>query len=143
MKIKTSYVLWGAIALIVISQGDRVGEAVDRNNRIRDERAEFADRVRENKADLRQAEKLSALALERYRNNCVLVVDSRTGREALFHPGERVIDPTQQERTLRPGLFICNSLGDTAEVSDNGTITDIARVSTNDLLEFKQLTGGR
>lgn len=108
MKLKTSHLILGSLAVIAISQGDRVGQAVNKNNRIRNERAEFADLVRENRAELRQAEKLSGLALERYRNNCVLVVDATTGKEALFQPGEPVVHPNQQSRTLRPGLFICN-----------------------------------
>lgn len=143
MKIKTSYILYGAIALIIISQGDRVGEAVDRNDRIRSEQANFADLVRTNRASIRQAEKLSQIALDRYRNNCALVVDATNGEEALFQPGEPVIDPRQQNRTLRSGLLICNRLGDTAVISQNGTITDIARVATPDLQEFKQLLGSR
>lgn len=143
MKIKTSYLIGGSLLLILISQGNRVGDAVSKSERIRNERSDFSDLVRENKSAARQAEKLSEIALDRYQNNCVLVVDSTTGQEALFQPGESVVSPEQQNRALRKGLFICNRLGDTAVISENGTITDIARVSTADIPKFNQLLGSR
>jgi hypothetical protein len=143
MKLKTSYLLYGLGVLILVSQGNRVGEAVSKSERVRNERMEFSDLIRENKSAARQAEKLSEIALDRYRNNCVLVVDLESGEEALFEPGESVVSPGQQNRALRSGLFICNRLGDTAVVSENGTITDIARIATADISQFKQLLGAR
>lgn len=137
MKIKTSHLILGAVAVLALSQGENVRQSVSSSNQIRAEQADFADRLRENRTEARQAEKLSKVALARFKNNCVLVVDTKTQTEALFKPGEPVIDPKQQNRTLRPGLFVCNRLGDTAVISEAGTITDIARIATTDLEEFR------
>ena len=143
MKVKTSQTIWGVLILIGLSQGDRVGEAVSRGDRIRQERADFAEQIRINKGELREAEKLSEIAVQRYQNNCVLVVDAQTEQESLFQPGAKVVQPNQQDKTLRAGLLICNRLGDTAKVSQNGTITDVARVSTADISMFEQLLEAR
>jgi hypothetical protein len=138
MKIKTTHIIWGSIALIALSQGENVRQSLAKGNQIRQEQASFSDRIRQNRTEARIAEKLSKVALDRYRSNCILVVDEATGKEDYFQPGTTVLD-TQLAHTLRPGAFICNRLGDTAIVSQAGTITDIARVATPDLPEFKKL----
>jgi hypothetical protein len=138
MKIKTSHIIWGSIALLALSQGDNVRQSLNKGGTIRQEQAEFSSRIRQNRNKARQAEKLSKVALDRYRNNCILTVDSDTGKESYFEPSTTVVD-TELAQPLRPGAFICNKLGDTAVVSDAGTIADIARVATPDLPEFKKL----
>ncbi len=140
--IKTTHLIWGAIALIALSQGENLRSSLAKGNQIKQEQTEFSDRIRENRTEARQAEKLSKVALDRYRNNCILVVDDKTGKESYFQPGTSVLD-AQLARTLRHGAFICNRLGDTAIVSQAGTVTDIARVSTPDLPEFKKLMEAR
>jgi hypothetical protein len=138
MKLKTSHIIWGSIALIALSQGENVRQSLAKGGAIRQEQAEFSDRIRENRTEARQAEKLSQVALDRYRDNCILVVDKDTREQSYFQPGELVVEP-KLNRTIRPGAFICNKLGDTAVVSEAGTITDIARVATPDIAKFKQL----
>jgi hypothetical protein len=138
MKIKTSHIIWGSIAFIALANGENVRQSLAKGNQTRQEQAEFSDRIRENRNEARQAAKLSKVALDRYRNNCILVVDETTGKESYFQPGTTVLD-TQLAQPLRPGVFICNKLGDTARVSQAGTIADIARVATPDLPEFKKL----
>lgn len=142
MKLKTSHIIWGSIALIALSQGENVRQSLAKGNQVRQEQAEFSDRLRTNRTEARQAEKLSKVALDRYRNNCILVVDVESSQDSYFQPGEQVVEP-KLRRTLRPGAFICNKLGDTAIVSEAGTITDIARVSTPDIPQFKKLLGAR
>lgn len=138
MKIKTTHIIWGSIALIALSQGENVRQSLAKGNQVRQEQAEFSDRIRQNRTEARQAEKMSKVALDRYRNNCILSVDVETGKPSYFRPGEEVVEP-KLRRSLRSGAFICNVLGDTAVVSEAGTITDIARVSTPDLPQFKKL----
>lgn len=138
MKVKASHIIWGSIALVALSQGENIRQSLAKGNQVRRNQTEFSDRIRENRTEARQAEKLSKVALDRYKNNCILVVDSSTGKEGYFQPGTTVLD-TQLAQPLRPGAFICNRLGDTAVVSQAGTIADIARVSTPDLPGFKKL----
>ena len=138
MKIKTSHIIWGSVVLVALSQGENVRTSLAKGDQVRQEQAEFSDRIRQNRTEERQAEKLSRVALGRYRNNCILVVDGATKKEGYFQPGSEVVD-RQLGRTLREGAAICNRLGDTAVVSAAGTITDIARVSVPDLPKFKQL----
>lgn len=142
MEIKTSHLIIGAVAVIALLNGENVRSSLQKGNDIRQEQSQFLDRIRQNRTEARQAEKLSKIALERYRNNCIFVVDEQTGKESYFQPGQSVVD-TQLGRPLRSGVPICNKLGDTAIVSEAGTITDIARVSVPDGLTFKKLLAQR
>lgn len=142
MKIKSSYCIFGVFVLVALSQGENVRSSLSKGSTIRQEQADFSDRIRQNRTEARQAEKLSKVALDRYKNNCILAVDVKTGKPSYFHPGEEVVEPKLM-RSLRSGVFICNTLGDTAVVSEAGTITDIARVSTPDLPQFKKLLEAR
>ncbi len=112
--------------------------SIEKGGKIRQAQSSFNERIRENRTRARNAAKLSKIALDRYRSNCIFVVDSETGKESYFQPGTGVLD-MQLAQPLRPGAFICNKLGDTALVSEAGTIADIARVATPDLPEFKKL----
>lgn len=40
------------------------------------------------------------------------------------------------KKLLRPGMFICNTLGDTAVVDDFGHVSDIARIVDSDRQEY-------
>ncbi len=142
VKITTSRIILGAVLLIAISQGENVRKSLDKSNAIRQEQSDFQDRVRQNRTESRQAEKLSKIALDRYRNNCILVVDEATGKESYFQPGTTVVD-LQLGRTLRSGVPVCNKLGDTGIVSEAGTLTDVARVAIPDVPTFNQLLAKR
>jgi hypothetical protein len=138
MKIKTSHILIGSIAIIALANGENVRSSIEKGGEVRQAQSSFNERIRENRTRVRNAAKLSKIALDRYRSNCIFVVDSETGKESYFQPGTGVLD-MQLAQPLRPGAFICNKLGDTALVSEAGTIADIARVATPDLPEFKKL----
>src|ERR687885_2878305 len=101
---------------------------MEKSNSIRQEQSDFQDRLRQNRTESRQAEKLSKVALDRYRHNCILVVDQEISKESYFQPGTQVVD-TKLGRSLRSGVPICNKLGDTGVVSEAGTNNYIARVS--------------
>lgn len=138
MKIKTSYIIWGSLAILALSQGENVRLSLAKGNRVRQEQTEFSDRIRLNRTEARQAEKLSKVALDRYRNNCIIVSDRDSRQPSYFQPGEPVVEP-KLNRSIRSGAFVCNTLGDTAVINETGTITDIARVATPDLPAFKKL----
>lgn len=138
MKLKTTHIIWVSIALIGLSQGENVRQSVAKGNSYRQQQSEFSDRIRINRDEARQAEKLSKVALDRYRNNCILVIDKATGKEAYLAEGQPITD-RQLKRPLRTGAIVCNRLGDTAVVDSVGTITDIARIATPDLPTFKKL----
>ena len=142
MKIKTSHIILASIAVVALANGENVRGSLQKGGEIRQQQTSFNDRIRENRTNARNAEKLSKVALDRYRNNCIFVVDGNSGKESYFQPGTSVLD-TQLAQPLRPGAFICNKLGDTAIVSEAGTIADIARVATPDLPEFKKLLEAR
>jgi hypothetical protein len=138
MKIKTSHIIIGSVALVALANGENVRGSLEKGNAIRSQQSQLSDRIRQNRLEAREAEKLSKVALDRYRSNCILVVDDKSGKESYLKEGSTVID-TQLGRSLRSGAFVCNELGDTAVVSQAGTVTDIARVATPDLSEFKKL----
>lgn len=138
MKIKTSHIIIGLGVLALLSQGENVRSSLEKNNQIRTEQSEFNDRIRQNRTEEREAEKLSKVALARYRSNCIFVVDEQTKQESFFQPGQSVVDP-KLKRTLRSGVPICNKTGDTAVVSEAGTVTDIARVAVPDLPQLKKV----
>ncbi len=138
MKIKSSHIIIGLIAVCLISQGENVRGGLKKGDSIRQQQSAFNDRIRRNRTEARQAEKLSKVALDRYRNNCIFVVDDATGKENYFTPGTAVLD-TQLAQPLRPGAAVCNKLGDTAIVTEAGTIADIARVAIPDQPQFRKL----
>jgi hypothetical protein len=142
MKIKSSHLIVGLGILALLSQGEKVRSALEKNNQAQTEQTEFNDRIRQNRTEAREAEKLSQVALARYKNNCILVVDSETKQESYFQPNALVTD-SKLNRTLRPGVYVCNKVGDTAVVSEAGTITDIARVAVPDLPQLKKFLGQR
>jgi hypothetical protein len=139
MTIKTTHIILLLIGLFALSNGENVRKTLAKGQQINEQRSEFRDRLRQNKEETRNAKKLSELALERFRANCILVADTTTKKEAFFQEGALVGDVEGTGRTLRAGAIVCNSLGDTAEIDANGAITDIARVSTEDIPQMKAL----
>lgn len=142
MTFKTSHLIVLCIIGLAIANGENVRGSISRSNEIRSERSAFHNRIRQNRDQARQAQQLSKVALERYRSNCIMVVDTQTNQESYFEQGDPVFDHTGSKTALRDGAYICNSLGDTAIVQD-GKITDIARVTTQDLAEFQSLLSSR
>ncbi|MBW4523409.1 MAG: hypothetical protein KME16_27535 [Scytolyngbya sp. HA4215-MV1] len=139
MTFKTSHIILILIALFALSQGENVRKTMAKGQQINEQRSEFNDRLRQNKEEARNAKKLSQIALDRFRANCILVADATTGKEAFFQEGALVGDVEGTNRMLREGAIVCNSLGDTAEIDAHGAITDIARVSTEDIPQMKAL----
>ncbi len=142
MEIKTTHIIIGLGVLAVLSQGENVRSSMEKQNQERTQRTEFSDRIRQNRLEEREAQQLSKVALARYRSNCVLVVDQNTGKESYFQLEGLIIDK-QLGKTVRPGLAVCNRLGDTALVSQAGTITDIARVTATDQPQLDKLLAQR
>ncbi|NEQ64524.1 MAG: hypothetical protein F6K21_03280 [Symploca sp. SIO2D2] len=138
MQFKTSHVFLALVIFGIVSQGENVRDFTNSQSQERQGRNEFHQRIRDNRNQARELEKLSKVALDRYKQNCVFVIDLTTKQETYLQPGQQVID-TKLNRELRPGQPICNRLGDTAIVSQAGTIVDIARVNVADLPEFRQL----
>jgi len=141
MKFKTSHFLLAGIAIVLLSQGENVQKSIRKNNQIRQEQSSFNDRIRENRQALKQAEKLSEIALKRFEKNCIHVVGENNGKPILFKPGSEVMDSNSGE-LLRDGVFVCNQLGETAVV-ESGKLADIARVAEKDKLQLQQLLGGQ
>ena len=137
MRIATSHIIIGIGALVLLSQGENVRGSLEKNNQIRQEQSDFNDRIRQSRREGNESEKLSKVALSRYKSNCIFVVDTIANRESYFQLGSSVVD-TSLNRPLRAGVPICNRLGDTGIVSQAGTITDIARVAVPDLPQFRK-----
>ncbi len=138
MKITTSRILLSCLGIIILSNGENVRGSLEQGNQRRLQQSNFSARVKENRTLARNAEKLSKVALDRYRNNCILVRDGRSTKEDYFKEGILVMN-TKATSTMRPGAFVCNRLGDTAVVGIDGKMEDIARVTTADQEEFKSL----
>ncbi len=82
-----------------------------------------------------KAELESKTALRRASTGCVLTIDSETGAENYMKVNQPARDLTDK-KLLRPGMFICNTLGDTAVVDDFGHVSDIARIVDSDRHEY-------
>lgn len=142
MKVKTSHIILAGIGLIALQNGENVRASLQKGNTIRQQQSNFNDYIRENRIKARHAAKLSKVAIERFENNCILVGTGKAGIPTYFRDNQPVLDP-QMSAPLRPGAFICNQLGDTAVVSEEGRISDIARVSIADQDTFRQLLKAR
>lgn len=87
-----------------------------------DDRAEYNERIaqhsRQSRTEGREKDLESQEALRIYQSGCIPVVDKKTGKEMrmmenqLVEVGEGVSVP------INDGVYICNSLGDTAKVVD-------------------------
>jgi len=142
MKIKTSHIILACIGLIALQNGENVRASLEKGNTIRQQQSNFNDHIRENRIKARHAAKLSKVAIERFENNCILVGTGKAGIPTYFRDNQPVLD-SQMSAPLRPGAFICNQLGDTAVVSEDGRISDIARVSSAEQDRFRQLLKAR
>lgn len=138
MKITTSRILIACVVLVALSNGENVRSSIEKGGEIRAQQSSFNERIRENRTLARNAEKLSKVALDRYRNNCIFVRDGGSPKDDYFKPGILVMN-AKATSTMRPGAFICNQLGDTAVVGSDGRMEDIARVTVSDEEEFKKL----
>jgi hypothetical protein len=137
MKITTSRLIIASVLLVALSNGENVRSSVQKGGEIRAQQSSFNERIRENRTLARNAEKLSKVALDRYRNNCIFV---RTdGNEDHFREGVVVMSNSWGASPMRSGAFVCNQLGDTAVVGSEGRMEDIARVTTADQEELKKL----
>ncbi|KAM3100455.1 hypothetical protein ACKFKF_11590 [Phormidesmis sp. 146-12] len=137
MNIKTSHLILGAIALIALSQGESIKQSIAKNQAIKQDQLAFNERLRKNRDDARNAQDLSKVAIERYKANCILIKDQKTGKEAYFREGATTVDSALNRR-VRDNAIVCNRLGDTAVIQD-GLITDIARVALADKPEMQNL----
>jgi hypothetical protein len=109
-------------------------------------------------AEETQAQRLqreSDIALERAKQGCVLVIYTQNNKPARFRTDARVFDaqtfptdpkaprfdkmgnPLNGVKPMPTGVKVCNTFGDTAIVGDDGYLTQIYRVETSKLSEFR------
>lgn len=135
MKLTTTNLLIAGGVILLLSNGENVRGSIEKSNTIRQEQSSFHDNIAAARREARKAGKLSKVAIDRAKNNCIKLVIDKEDKPTYFKEGQPVLDKTLNT-PLRPGALICNDLGDTAVVSDDGRIADIARVSTEDEREF-------
>jgi hypothetical protein len=138
MKLRmTQLVIVFPLVLTALSKGELVRDSVQTGETIRQEQNDFSKRIRHNREEAKKATKLSKVAIDRIKGNCIRTVDAATKQEGYYQPGAMVFD-SKLKRKIRDGAFVCNSLGDTA-VIEGGSISDIARVSLADKPQYDLL----
>lgn len=126
--------------LLLIGQGESIRSYLETNSELKTRQLNISQKIVEEKQESRENLKLSKAALDRYRAGCIFVVDPETGADAHFIPGEKVQAAMgSPDRNLRAGAVICNRLGETAKVSQAGTVIDIQRVALVDQPEFTEI----
>ena len=133
MQLKTSHVIWGIVALVVLGNGDRIAGSLDEAVvQQRGKSAASAER-KHLKQQAREAQKNSAIALDRAKAGCIQIWDTTAGVQDFFNEGEQVLDPIT-EQPIQQG-FVCNQLGVTGVLKD-GVIADLVMVSPADKIEY-------
>jgi hypothetical protein len=146
MKIKTTHcVIFLPLILIFLSKGEAVRSTVEQGEVIQKSELTASAASRQLREEAKNARRFSKVAIERLKANCIRTVDVETEKEAYYFEGALVLD-NQLKRPLRPGAFVCNSLGETAVIAVDGSISEIARVALKDKPEydklFKSIEGG-
>ena len=133
MQIKTSYVIWGMVLLVVLGNGDRIAGSLETSAEQQSLRTVSSAERKQLKQQAREAQKNSAIALDRAKAGCIQIFDTATGKENYFGNGSTVTDPNTGYQ-LQEGI-VCNSLGLTGVVVD-GQITDLVMVSPEDKITY-------
>lgn len=119
------------VILYLFTGADGIKERSDNAAYRRERREKVSDRVRESELQKSDAIKLSSIALERYRQGCVMVIDSNTQLDAMHEQGLPVED-TKTGLYLPPDTLVCNRRNWTARLDSEGLISDVAKVSRYD-----------
>jgi hypothetical protein len=141
MNIKTSHIAIVGLLLIALANGENIRNATAKTAATKGRKDTHKEHVKKEKERSQNASDLSKVALDRYRDKCILVVDGGTKKEGYFIPGSPVID-TALNRPVREGAPICNKLGDTAIVT-NSAIEDIASITADDMDAFTAILEAR
>ncbi|NJM47950.1 MAG: hypothetical protein HC860_18730 [Alkalinema sp. RU_4_3] len=128
---KTAHIALLGALLVALSNGENIRSLTAKSAQTGTRKTEHKDRVKRDKERARDAKDLSATALDRYRQNCIMVLDQTTGKEVYFAPGMTAID-SGLGRSVRESAAVCNKLGDTALIV-NGVMEEIASVDAEDL----------
>ena len=133
MQIKTSYVIWGVVALVVLGNGDRIAGNLNESAVQQAEKSAASTQRKQLKQQAREAQKNSAIALSRAKAGCIQIYDKASGKEHYFGNGSTVVDPNTGYQ-LQEGI-VCNQLGLTGVVVD-GRITDLVMIAPEDKIEY-------
>ncbi|MEO0348826.1 MAG: hypothetical protein AAF282_02110 [Cyanobacteria bacterium P01_A01_bin.15] len=133
MQFKTSHILWAIIGLAVLGNGDRIAGTVHESAEQQVEKSTASSQRKQLKQQAREAQKNSAIALDRAKAGCIPIHDQATGKEHYFGNGSTVVDPSTGYQ-LQEGL-VCNRLGLTGVV-DDGVIVDLVMISPEDKIEY-------
>ena len=130
IKIKTSHLAVAGFLCILLLNGENLRNVSARTEAVKTRKDSHKEHIKLEQERGRNALDLSKIALDRYRQNSIFVVDFTTKKEAYFQPGSAVVD-IALNRSVRENAPICNRLGDTAIVT-NGAIENLASISTED-----------
>jgi hypothetical protein len=129
--VKTVHIALIGAVLVALANGENIRSLTAKSAETGTRKTEHKDRIKRDKERARDAKDLSAAALDRYRQNCIMVIDQTTGRETYFAPGMAAVD-SGLGRSVRENAAVCNKLGDTALIV-NGVMEEIASVDAEDL----------
>lgn len=138
IKIFSHLIIGGSLLTIFLSKGEILRATVQEGNAISTNQSTALSESRQLREQAKNARRFSKVALERLKSNCIKTVDAQTKKESYYSEGETALD-SQLHRTLRPGAFICNSLGETAVIAEDGSISSIARVALKEKPEYDKL----
>lgn len=138
IKIFSHLIIGGSLLTIFISKGEVLRATVQEGSTISTNQSTASSKSRQLREQAKNARRFSKVALERLKSNCIQTVDAKTKKDGYYIEGEMVLD-SQLQRPLRPGVFICNSLGETAAIAEDGSISSIARVALNEKSEYDKL----
>lgn len=130
-SLKTHHIALVGLLLVALANGENIRSFTAKNEATGTRKAAHKERLKLDKERARDAKDMSQVALERYRQNCIMVVDQATRKEVYFAPGLAVLD-TGLGRSVRDGAAVCNRLGDTALIV-NGVMEELASVTADDL----------
>jgi len=140
-RLKTSHLAVVGAILLLIANGENIRTLNAKTAATSDRKTIVKDRLKTEKERTQNAKELSKVALERYRANCIMVVDAQTKAQSYFAPGNSAID-TALGKSLRESAMICNALGDTAIVT-NGVIENIATITAEDITQANAILESR
>lgn len=125
------HVALGMLGLYAISSTGSMADRAERSAARRTESQRVSEFVRESKDAELEKQRLSGVALSRYRSNCVLVVAGDTQAEVFHSEGIPAIDFSTGER-LPPDTTVCNKRGWTALLNEDGLVSAVAVATRHD-----------
>ena len=133
MQLKTSHLIWGIVALVVLGNGDRIAGNLTESAVQQSVKSEAGAARKLLRQAAREAQKRSKIALDRAKAGCIRIYDEQTGKEHYFGNGSTVVDPNTGY-VLQDG-FVCNRLGLTGDLKD-GVVTGLAMIAPEHKIEY-------